>query len=122
MNNEINHIGWVVQDPVQKSLPNKAITIAEFAGSERLLEKKGKQTMSILSLCKTSKNRFTRWNTSQKAEKYRHGRVATENSTRKHSSRVLRYFVVLNGFHLCGSKLDVNEVACENAIVVEGKV
>ena len=123
MNNVINLVGRVVQDPVQKSFPNKATTIAEFSLAVKDYSKKGQANDAIFFDVKAFNGQVERVMeyVTKGREIIVNGRVATENYTRQDGSKVLKYVVILNGFHLCGSKLDVNEVASETAIVAEVK-
>ena len=41
------------------------------------------------------------------------GRVSVENYKRKDGTQVMKYVVILNGFHLCGSKIEKAESASE---------
>ena len=124
MNNVINLVGRVVQDPVQKSFPNKATTIAEFSLAVKDYSKKVQANDAIFFDVKAFNGQVERVMeyVTKGREIIVNGRVATENYTRQDGSKVLKYVVILNGFHLCGSKLDVvNEVASETAIVAEAK-
>ena len=121
MNNQITLVGRVVQNPVQKSFPAKSTTIAEFALAVKDYSKKGQSNDAIFFDIKAFNGQVERVMeyVTKGREVIINGRVATENYTRQDGSKVLKYVVILNGFHLCGSKLELNETASEGAVVAE---
>ena len=108
MNNTITLVGRVVQDPVKKSIPAKDTVLAEFSIAVKDYSKKGQDNDAIFFDVKAFNGQVDR--IMEYVKKGReivvNGRVAVENYNRKDGSQVIKYVVILNGFHLCGSKLD----------------
>ena len=121
MNNQITLVGRVVQNPVQKSFPAKSTTIAEFSLAVKDYSKKGQSNDAIFFDIKAFNGQVERVMeyVTKGREVIINGRVATENYTRQDGSKVLKYVVILNGFHLCGSKSELNEIASEDTVVAE---
>jgi single stranded DNA-binding protein len=114
MNNSITLVGRVVADPVKKSIPKKDTTVAEFSIAVKDYSKKGQDDDAIYFDVKTFNGQVDR--TMEYIEKGReiviNGRVAVEKYVRKaDGAHVTKYVVIMNGFHLCGSKMDKTEVA-----------
>jgi single stranded DNA-binding protein len=113
MNNNITLVGRVVQEPVKKSIPAKDTTIAEFSLAVKDYSKKGLENDAIFFDVKAfngSVDRVMEY-VSKGREIVVNGRVSVEDYKRKDGSHVIKYVVILNGFHLCGSKLDKVETA-----------
>ncbi len=117
MNNNINLVGRVVDAPVKKSIPAKDTTVAEFSVAVKDYSKKGQENDAIYFDVKAfngSVDRVMEYITKGR-EIVINGRVSVENYKRKDGTQVIKYVVILNGFHLCGSKLDKAEPAPEPA-------
>ncbi len=117
MNNTIILVGRVVQDPIKKSIPAKDTVLAEFSLAVKDYSKKGQENDAIFFDVKAFNGQVDR--VVEYIKKGReiviNGRVSVESYTRKDGTQVVKYVVILNGFHLCGSKLDKAEVAPEGA-------
>jgi single-strand DNA-binding protein len=117
MNNTITLVGRVVQDPVKKSIPAKETTLAEFSIAVKDYSKKGQENDAIFFDVKAFNGQVDR--IMEYVKKGReivvNGRVSVENYNRKDGSQVIKYVVILNGFHLCGSKLDNAETSATPA-------
>ena len=113
MNNTITLVGRVVQDPVKKSIPAKDTVLAEFSIAVKDYSKKGQDNDAIFFDVKAFNGQVDR--IMEYIKKGReivvNGRVSVENYNRKDGTQVIKYAVILNGFHLCGSKLDNAEEA-----------
>lgn len=115
MNNSLTLVGRVVQDPIKKSIPAKDTTVAEFSLAVKDYSKKGQENDAIFFDVKAFNGQVDR--VMEYITKGREivitGRVAVESYTRKDGTQIVKYVVIMNGFHLCGSKLDKVEVAPE---------
>ncbi len=108
MNNSITLVGRVVQNPVRKSIPAKETVLAEFSLAVKDYSKKGQDDDAIYFDVKAFNgqvDRIMEW-VKKGREIVVNGRVSVENYNRKDGSQIIKYVVILNGFHLCGSKLD----------------
>ena len=111
MNNNITLVGRVVESPVKKSIPAKDTTVAEFSLAVKDYSKKGQEIDAIFFDVKAfngSVDRVMDYITKGR-EIVINGRVSVENYKRKDGTLVIKYVVILNGFHLCGGKLDKAE-------------
>ncbi len=117
MNNTITLVGRVVQDPVKKSIPAKDTTVAEFSIAVKDYSKKGLENDAIFFDVKAFNGQVDR--IMEYIKKGReivvNGRVAVESYNRKDGNQVIKYVVILNGFHLCGGKLDKDETPANPA-------
>jgi single stranded DNA-binding protein len=111
MNNVITLVGRVTQNPVQKSIPAKDTVVAEFSIAVKDYSRKGQENDAIFFDVKAFNGQVDRimaW-----VEKGReivvNGRVAVETYNRLDGTKMIKYVVILNGFHLCGSKIDKEE-------------
>jgi single stranded DNA-binding protein len=115
MNNSLTLVGRVVQDPIKKSIPATDTTVAEFSLAVKDYAKKGQENDAIFFDVKAFNGQVDR--VMEYITKGREivitGRVAVESYTRKDGTQIVKYVVIMNGFHLCGSKLDKVEVAPE---------
>ncbi len=115
MNNSLTLVGRVVQDPSKKSIPAKDTVVAEFSLAVKDYSKKGLENDAIFFDVKAFNGQVDR--VMEYITKGREivitGRVAVESYTRKDGTQIVKYVVIMNGFHLCGSKLDKVEVAPE---------
>jgi len=106
MNNTITLVGRVVQEPVKKTIPAKETTIAEFSLAVKDYSKKGLEHDAIFFDIKAFNGNVDRVMEyiSKGREVVINGRVAVEDYKRNDGTQVLKYVVILNGFHLCGSR------------------
>jgi single-strand DNA-binding protein len=106
MNNSINLVGRVVKDPVLKTITGKDVKIAEFSLAVKDYSKKGQQNDAIFFDIKAFNGmteRVMEYITKGR-ELALHGRVSVEEFTRQNGTHMIKYVVVLNGFHLCSGK------------------
>ena len=107
MNNSLTLVGRVVQDPIKKSIPAKDTVVAEFSLAVKDYSKKGLENDAIFFDVKAFNGQVDR--VMEYITKGREivitGRVAVESYTRKDGTQIVKYVVIMNGFHLCGSKL-----------------
>ena len=115
MNNSITLVGRVVQNPVQKSISEKNTVLAEFSLAVKDYAKKGLEQDANFFDIKAFNGQVDRVMAYIKRgrEVVITGRVAVESYNRKNGDHVLKYVVIMNGFHLCGNKQDLVEVAPE---------
>src|SRR5277367_2657532 len=106
MNNTITLVGRVVEAPVKKSIPAKDTTVAEFSLAVKDYAKKGQENDAYFFDVKAFNggvDRVMEYITKGR-EIVVNGRFSVEDYKRKDGTHVIKYVVILNGFHLCGSK------------------
>ncbi|MBX9722077.1 MAG: single-stranded DNA-binding protein [Candidatus Obscuribacterales bacterium] len=118
MNNSITLVGRVVADPIKKSFQAKDTVLAEFSLAVKDYSKKGQDDDAIYFDVKAFNGQVDR--IMEYVTKGREivitGRVSVESYNSKDGTKaVVKYVVILNGFHLCGGKLDKAEVTPEGA-------
>ena len=117
MNNSITLVGRVVADPIKKSFQAKDTVLAEFSLAVKDYSKKGQDDDAIYFDVKAFNGQVDR--IMEYVTKGREivitGRVSVESYKSKDGAKTVKYVVILNGFHLCGGKLDKVEVAPEGA-------
>ena len=125
MNKQIALVGCVVlsQNPVLKSFPAKSTIVVEFLSCWTVKDysKKGQSNDVIFFGIKVFDGQVVRvMEYVTKRARNHHQRACCDRKL--YSSRrlqVLKYVVILNGFHLYGSKSELNEIASENTVVAE---
>ena len=117
MNNSITLVGRVVADPIKKSFQAKDTVLAEFSLAVKDYSKKGQDDDAIYFDVKAFNGQVDR--IMEYVTKGREivitGRVSVESYKSKDGTKTVKYVVILNGFHLCGGKLDKVEVTPEGA-------
>lgn len=121
MNNCITLAGRVVKDPIKKSIPAKNTSLAEFSIAVKDYSKKGMEDDGMYFDVKAFNGNVDKVveYIAKGREIVIFGRVSVESYTRNDGGSVTKYVVILNGFHLCGSKLDVAETSSESGASTE---
>jgi single-strand DNA-binding protein len=128
MNNTITLIGRVAQTPVFKSFQEKDTRVAEFSLAVKDYSKKGEKDNAIffdIKAFNANSDRVKEYVTKGR-EVAIHGRVMVEQYIRKDGTSVIKYVVILTGFHLCSGgkqQADTTEATAEGeaAIMTEAE-